>query len=106
MAEIFGQTFVDATGNTNKRWTVAVSFIGQIIAVGVSILVPLVFAGVLPKAQLIGLLTAPPQTPPPPSPPTPVQKVIVKQLPRQFDVGVDVRAFRPVRLAEILGRPG
>jgi calcineurin-like phosphoesterase family protein len=30
----------------------------------------------------------------------------LRELPRQFDVGVDVRAFRPVRLAEILGRPG
>jgi len=28
----------------------------------------------------------------------------LKPLPRQFDVGVDVHAFRPVRLAEILGR--
>jgi calcineurin-like phosphoesterase family protein len=28
----------------------------------------------------------------------------LKALPRQFDVGVDVWDFRPVRLAEILGR--
>jgi calcineurin-like phosphoesterase family protein len=30
----------------------------------------------------------------------------LKPLPRQFDVGVDVRDFRPVTLAEIAGRTG
>jgi calcineurin-like phosphoesterase family protein len=29
----------------------------------------------------------------------------LKELPRQFDVGVDVRDFRPVRLGEILAAP-
>jgi calcineurin-like phosphoesterase family protein len=29
----------------------------------------------------------------------------LKALPRQFDVGVDGRDFRPVRLADILGKP-
>ena len=29
----------------------------------------------------------------------------LKPLPRQFDVGVDVRNYRPVRLAELLARP-
>ena len=29
----------------------------------------------------------------------------LKPLPRQFDVGVDVRNYRPVRLAELLTRP-
>jgi protein TonB len=83
MAEIFGQSFVDAAGKTNKNWTVAVSFIGQMIAVGASILVPLVFAGVLPKAQLISMLTAP-SSPAAPPPPAPVEKVVTKRVPRQF----------------------
>ena len=29
----------------------------------------------------------------------------LKPLPRQFDVGVDARGFRPVRLAELVARP-
>jgi calcineurin-like phosphoesterase family protein len=28
----------------------------------------------------------------------------LRPLPRQFDVGVDVRDFQPVRLAEIIGK--
>jgi len=83
MAEMFGQTFVDAAGNTNKSWTVTASLIGQMIAVSILILMPLIFTGVLPKAQLISMLTAP--TPPPaPPPPAPVEKVLAKPAPRQF----------------------
>ena len=33
MAEMFGQTFVDGVGKTNKSWTVFLSFFVQALAV-------------------------------------------------------------------------
>jgi protein TonB len=88
MAEMFKQTFVDGVGKTNKSWTVTLSFTVQILAVGVMILLPLIFTDVLPKAQLVSFLQAPAPPPPPPPPPPPVPKqVVVKQAPRQFDAG-------------------
>ncbi len=89
MAEMFGQTFVDGVGKTNKSWTVTLTFILQFIAVGIMVLIPLIFTDVLPKAQLVSFLQAPAPPPPPPPPPPPVEKAIVKKLPpRQFNAGV------------------
>ena len=84
---MFDQTFVDGTGKTHKSWTVVLSFTGQMIAIGVFVLIPLIWTEVLPKASLTTFLTAPP----PPHrllrrhlrrPPK-----IVKVAPRQFDAG-------------------
>ena len=41
---MFEQTFVDGEGTTHKGWTVALSFGGQIIAIGVLALIPLIYA--------------------------------------------------------------
>jgi protein TonB len=81
---MFDQTFVDGVGKTNKSWTVTISFAVEFVAVGVMILIPLIWTDVLPKATLVNFLTAPapPPPPPPPPPPTPVVKVHV--IPRQF----------------------
>lgn len=85
---MFDQTFVDGTGKTNKGWSVIVSFIIQVLFVGVMILIPLIYTDTLPKATLTSFLVAPPPPPPPPPPPaaTPPPKV-VKVVPRQFDAG-------------------
>lgn len=85
---MFEQTFVDGTGKTNKGWTVVVSFIVQVLLIGVMILIPLIYTDTLPKATLTSFLVAPPPPPPPPPPPaaaTPVK--VVKVAPRQFDAG-------------------
>jgi protein TonB len=85
---MFDQTFVDGVGKTHKSWTVTLSFGVQIAAVGVLILLPLIFTDVLPKAQLASLLVAPAPPPPPPPPPPPAAPVkVVKVAPRQFDAG-------------------
>jgi len=85
---MFEQTFVDGTVKTNKGWTVMLSFILQIIAVGVLVLIPLIYTDTLPKATLTSFLVAPPPPPPPPPPPQPVAEVkVVKVAPRQFDAG-------------------
>lgn len=85
---MFEQTFVDGTGKTNKGWTVILSFVVQILAVGVLVLIPLIYTDTLPKATLTSFLVAPPPPPPPPPPPQPVAQVkVVKVAPRQFDAG-------------------
>jgi len=37
---MFEQTFVDGVGKTNKTWTVLLSFIGQIILLGICVILP------------------------------------------------------------------
>ena len=84
---MFDQTFVDGVGKTHKSWTVTLSFGMQFVAVGILILIPLIWTDVLPKAQLATLLTAPAPPPPPPPPPPPAPVVKIKVAPRQFDAG-------------------
>ncbi len=86
---MFEQTFVDSvrTGKTNKPWSVLLSFVIQILLVGVLILIPLIYTDTLPRTQLTSLLVAPPPPPPPPPPPAPAPVKMVKVIPRQFDAG-------------------
>ncbi len=83
---MFEQTFVEATGKTNKSWTVMVSFGLQVCIVVAGIIIPLLNPEMLPKTALSMMLVAPPPPPPPPPPPAPVQVVkIQKVIPKQFD---------------------
>jgi len=84
---MFEQTFV-STGKTNKSWTVVISFLVQLLLLGVAVILPMIYFDVLPAATLTSFLVAPPPPPPPPPPPaaTPAPKV-VKVIPRQFDAG-------------------
>ena len=85
---MFEQTFVDGVGKTNKSWTVLVSFIAQIIFLGICVILPMIYFNVLPKTQLTSFLVAPPPPPPPPPPPAAAAPVVkVKIIPRQFDAG-------------------
>ncbi len=85
---MFEQTFVEGTGKTKRGWTVILSFMFQMLLVGVMILIPLIYTDTLPKATLTSFLVAPPPPPPPPPPPQPVAQVkVVKVVPRQFDAG-------------------
>jgi len=84
---MFEQTFVEGVGKTNRTWTVLVSFMGQILAIGVAILIPMIYFDALPKTQLTAMFTAPPPPPPPPPPPAAVPVKMVKVIPRQFDAG-------------------
>jgi protein TonB len=85
---MFEQSFVDSGATTRKPWTVFLSFVIQMIVIGVMILIPLIYTDTLPRTQLSSFLVAPPPPPPPPPPPaapTPVK--VVKIIPRQFDAG-------------------
>jgi protein TonB len=84
---MFEQTFVEGVGKTNKAWTVLVSFMGQIVLIGVAIIIPMIYFDALPKSQLTSFLVAPPPPPPPPPPPAAAPVKVVKVIPRQFDAG-------------------
>jgi protein TonB len=84
---MFEQTFVDGVGKTNRTWTVMVSFITQMLLIGVAILIPMIYFDALPKGQLTSFLVAPPPPPPPPPPPAAAPVKVVKVIPRQFDAG-------------------
>jgi protein TonB len=84
---MFEQTFVDGAGKTNKTWTVLVSFLGQLVLIGIAILIPMIYFDALPKSQLTSFLVAPPPPPPPPPPPAAAPVKVVKVIPRQFDAG-------------------
>ncbi len=84
---MFEQSFVEGTGKTNKTWTVLISFTGQIILIGIAVLIPMIYFDALPKSQLTSFLVAPPPPPPPPPPPAATPVKVVKVIPRQFDAG-------------------
>src|SRR5215472_4744201 len=94
---MFEQTFVEGVGKTNRGWTVIVSFGGQILMIGIAVIIPMIYFDALPKGQLTSFLVAPP---PPPPPPPPVK--VIKVIPRQFDAGrlMTPRAI-PKTVAEI-----
>ncbi|HZQ53412.1 MAG TPA: energy transducer TonB [Bryobacteraceae bacterium] len=67
---MFDQTFVDHAQTTKEPFALAASVLLESFAVGLLILIPLIYTQALPSAQLKSLLTAPP---PPPAPtPKPV----------------------------------
>ncbi len=61
---------------TKRGLTTSVTFILEMILVGIMVLIPLLFTEALPKAQLLTGLVAPPPPPPPPPPPAAVVKVV------------------------------
>jgi protein TonB len=66
-------------GQANKRKAVATttSFIFNCVAIGIMLIIPLIFTEDLPKAQLLTMLVAPPPPPPPPPPAAaPVERVV------------------------------
>lgn len=83
---MFEQTFVDTGEMTRKPWTVVVSFVVQCLAVGVMILVPLIYTEALPRQQLMSFLLAPPPPPPPPPPPA-AMPVAPKPIVREIEDG-------------------
>lgn len=70
---MFEQAFIPRS-KTQKPWTVLVAFIGELVLVGIGVLVPLMFVQALPQEQLMTYLVAPTPPPPPPPPPAPLPK--------------------------------
>jgi periplasmic protein TonB len=74
---MFDQTFVDGAGKTSRCWTWTLSFFGEFAAIGVMILVPLIWTEVLPKARSLDSLLTPA---PPPAPPPPARPSVIRPL--------------------------
>lgn len=74
---MFSDSLLDF-GRTRKRraFATTTSFIFNCVAVGLMLIIPLLFTEDLPKAQLLTFLVAPPPPPPPPPPAAAVQKVV------------------------------
>jgi protein TonB len=81
---MFEQTFVDGVGKTKKPYTIMLSFLIQIVMIGVLVVIPLIYYETMPGAQLSSFLVAPTPPPPPPPPPPPQVVKVVHTAPRQF----------------------
>ncbi|MFZ3342170.1 MAG: TonB family protein [Terriglobales bacterium] len=58
--------------------TTVLSFVLQVMLIGMLILIPLIYTDALPKQQLMTFLVAPPPPPPPPPPPAAAPVKVVK----------------------------
>jgi protein TonB len=63
-----------------KRATLPLAYIFEVILVGVTMLLPLIYTEALPKAQLMTFLSAPPPPPPPPPPPAAAPPKIIRRM--------------------------
>src|SRR5271157_5180387 len=67
---MFEDSLVESGGKLKSKQgaTTAVSFVLQVLFIGILVLLPLIFTEALPKQQLMTFLVAPPPPPPPPPP--------------------------------------
>lgn len=63
-----------------KAWATTASFVFNSLAIGLMLVVPLLFTEDLPKAQLLTFLVAPPPPPPPPPPAAEAVQRVVHQI--------------------------
>lgn len=77
---MFEDSLLESGGKLKgKRGTVTtISFILELIFLGILVLLPLIFTEALPTKQLMTMLTAPPPPPPPPPPPAAAPIKVVK----------------------------
>lgn len=86
---MFEDSLIESGGKlrTNRGKTTTISFILQVLLVGILVLIPLIFTEALPKTQLMTFLVAPPPPPPPPPPPAAAPIKVVKQVQSNLDQG-------------------
>lgn len=87
---MFEDSLMESGGKLKSKrgTTTVVSFVLQILLIGVLVLLPLVFTEALPKQQLMTFLVAPPPPPPPPPPPAATPEVkIIKKVTSELDNG-------------------
>jgi protein TonB len=84
---MFEDSLVESGGKlkTKRGATTAISFVLEILFLGVLVLLPLIFTEALPTKQLMTMITAPP--PPPPPPPPAAAPVVVKKIQSELDNG-------------------
>jgi periplasmic protein TonB len=69
-----------------RTWSVGLAVVGQLLVVGLLVLIPLMYVQALPEPQLVSMLVAPPPPPPPPPPPAPAAAHAPVAVVRHFDV--------------------
>jgi protein TonB len=86
---MFEDSLMESGGKlkTKQGATTAISFVLQILLIGVLVLLPLIFTEALPRQQLMTFLVAPPPPPPPPPPPAAVPVVHIKKMQSDLDNG-------------------
>jgi len=77
---MFEDSLIESGGRlkTKRGATTVLSFVLQMMLLGVLILIPLIYTEALPKTQLMTFLVAPPPPPPPPPPPAAAPVKVVK----------------------------
>jgi periplasmic protein TonB len=96
---MFEDSLIESGGrlSTKRGLTTTLSFVLQVVLVGILVLIPLLFTEALPKTQLMTFLVAPPPPPPPPPPPAAAPVKIVKQV--QTDI-VNGQLRTPTKIPE------
>jgi|GEM_PF-188991 periplasmic protein TonB len=97
--QMFSDSILDF-GQAQKRKAMATttSFIFNCLAIGVMLIMPLIFTEDLPKAQLLTMLVAPPPPPPPPPPAAAPVERVVRQI--QTDVLNTGQLRTPTRIPQ------
>src|SRR5581483_4397842 len=77
---MFEDSLIESGGKLRSKRgvTTTVSFLIQVVLIGILVLIPLLFTEALPKQQLMTFLVAPPPPPPPPPPPAAAPIKVVK----------------------------
>jgi protein TonB len=96
---MFEDSLIESGGRlkSKRAATTTISFIFQMVLIGVLVLIPLLFTEALPKTQLMTFLVAPPPPPPPPPPPAAAPVKIVKQV--QTDI-INGQLRTPTKIPE------
>jgi len=95
---MFEDSLIESGGKlkTKRGVTTTLSFVLQVVLVGVLVLIPLIFTEALPKTQLMTFLVAPPPPPPPP-PPAAAPVRVIKQV--QSDI-INGQLRTPTKIPE------
>ena len=96
---MFEDSLIESGGKlkTKRGAMTALSFVLQVMLIGVLVLIPLLFTEALPKTQLMTFLVAPPPPPPPPPPPAATPVKVVKQI--QTDI-INGQLRTPTKIPE------
>lgn len=87
---MFEDSLIESGGKlqTKRGATTVLSFVLQMMLIGILVLVPLIYTEALPKQQLMTFLVAPPPPPPPPPPPAAAAPVkVIKKIETELDNG-------------------
>ncbi len=85
---MFEDSLLEGKMKTKRGMTTVISFLLQVVLVGILILIPLIYTEALPTQQLTTFLVAPPPPPPPPPPPAAAPVVKVRRIESELNNGV------------------